>query len=65
MSKAKLEERREFLKTKVNPILEVMVADIMKASPENVVDYMEQWLKSKGRKVQAEAQKRQGNKLDG
>jgi cAMP-dependent protein kinase regulator len=26
---------------------------------------MEQWLKSKGRKVQAEAQKRQGNKLDG
>jgi hypothetical protein len=39
MSKAKLEERREFLKTKVNPILEVMVADIMKASPENVVNY--------------------------
>ena len=37
MSKARLEERRQFLKTRVNPILEVMVADIMKASPDNVV----------------------------
>ena len=37
MSKASLQERREYLKTRVNPILEVMVADLMKERPDNVV----------------------------
>ena len=37
MSKTTITERREFLKTKVNPILEVMVSDLMKERPDQVV----------------------------
>ena len=35
--KTTIEERKEFLRTRVNPILEVMVADIMKERPDDVV----------------------------
>ena len=37
MSKASLQERREYLKSNVNPILEILVADLMKERPEKVV----------------------------
>ena len=35
--KATIEERKKFLQTKVNPLLEVMVSDIMKDRPDDVV----------------------------
>ena len=37
MSKASVQERRDYIKNKVNPILEVLVADLMKERPNNVV----------------------------
>ena len=48
MSKNTSEERRQYLKSKVNPILELMVADLMKERPEKVVDFMAKWIKEKG-----------------
>ena len=52
MSKKPSEERREYLKSKVNPILEVMVADLMKERPEKVVDFMAKWIADKGKLVE-------------
>ena len=49
---ATAEERRVYLKSKVNPILEVMVADLMKERPEKVVDYMAKWIADKGKMVE-------------
>merc|ERR1712226_151729 len=55
-SKASLQERREFLKNKVNPILEVMIADLMKERPEKVVEFMATWINSKGKSVETKLQ---------
>ena len=48
MSKASIQERKEFLQTRVNPILEVLVADLMRDRPQLVVRYMIDWLNDKG-----------------
>ena len=56
MSKASIQERKEFLKTRVNPILEVLVADLMKDRPSQVVRYMIDWLNDKGEAQEEESQ---------
>ena len=65
MSKQSLIERKEYLKNKVNPILEVMVADLMKERPKSVIGYMTQWIQKKGFKVQSEVLKKNSKKLEG
>ena len=42
-----VKERKEYLKNRVNPILEVMVADLMKERPKSVITYMTQWIQKK------------------
>ena len=37
MSKASIQERKNYLKKKVNPIVESMMADLMMEMPEDVV----------------------------
>lgn len=37
MSKASIQERKEYLKKKVNPIIETMMADLMLNMPEDIV----------------------------
>ena len=61
MSKATIQERRDYLKEKVNPILEVMVSDLMKERPANVIEYIGQWVQAKGSKVQSELERRNQN----
>lgn len=41
-------ENREFIKNKINPILERMMVDILVSKPSNVVSFMKEWLNSKG-----------------
>lgn len=65
MSKQSLVERKEYLKNRVNPILEVMVADLMKERPESVLTYMGHWISKKGEKVQAEVNKKNTQNLEG
>merc|ERR1712150_124388 len=55
MSKAGIAERKEFLRKKVNPILEVLVADLMKDRPTSCVKYMINWLNTTGTKIEAES----------
>lgn len=55
MSKASIQERKEFLKRKVNPILEVLVADLMKDRPTAVVKYMVDWLNERGTNLEEES----------
>ena len=65
MSKQGLIERKEYLKNRVNPILEVMVADLMKERPGSVISYMTQWIQKKGYKVQSEVLKKANKKPEG
>lgn len=46
---------KEFLKNRVNPILELMVLDLMKEKPEEVTEFMINWLKNKGRNIEIES----------
>lgn len=39
---------RKYLENKVNPILELMIASLMKHRPENALEFMENWLEKKG-----------------
>ena len=55
MSKASIQERKEFLKNRVNPILEVLVADLMKDRPQLVVRYIIDWLNDKGEAQEEES----------
>ena len=56
MSKASIKERKEFLQNKINPIQEVLVADLMKERPNEVVDFMINWLQINGREIEKEGQ---------
>ena len=40
MSKASIQERKEYLKKKVNPIIETMMADLMLNMPEDIVSLL-------------------------
>jgi hypothetical protein len=46
MEKHKI-EIEEFLRSKVNPLLEPMTVDIIKARPENIPDFCVKWLEDR------------------
>ena len=45
-------ENKKYLNQKVNPILEMMIASLMKHKPKNPLNFMESWLEKKGPEIE-------------
>lgn len=55
MSSSKVvKESKEYLKSKVNPIIELMVVDLLKDRPHDLPQFMANWLKNKGVQIESE-----------
>jgi cAMP-dependent protein kinase regulator len=48
------EIQREYLRTKVNPLIERMVTDLLVKMPDNVIGFMKTWLESREEKEHAQ-----------
>lgn len=44
---------KEYIQTKINPILEKLVVDALLQKPANVIDFMIKWLQDNGHKYQS------------
>jgi len=65
MSKAGIAERKEYLRKKVNPILENLVADLMKDRPAGIVKYMVNWLETTGTRIEEQQAGDKNKRPDG
>ena len=45
-------QNKRYLNQKVNPILELMIASLMKHRPEDPIAFMQTWLKKKGSQME-------------
>lgn len=59
---ASIAANKRYLRQNVNPILELLVAELMKNQPENPVQYMRQWLQSNGRSLEQKIHQRLVNR---
>ena len=62
---ASITANKRYLRQNVNPILELLVAELMKNQPENPVQYMRQWLQTNGRSLEEKIQQRLVNRPEG
>lgn len=60
-----LAENKRYLRQHVNPILELLVAELMKAQPENPVKFMKQWLQANGTQLEHKIQERLAHRPEG
>lgn len=60
-----LSENKKFLRQKVNPILEPMVAELMKKQPDDPIDFMRKWIKSNGKKIEDKIEERLNTRPEG
>ncbi len=51
-------ENKKYLAQKVNPILELLIASLMKRRPERPLDYIKSWLSTKGMEMEEKIRKR-------
>lgn len=45
------DQSRLYLDQKVNNLIKPMLVDILKKKPENMIDFMVNWLETKGREI--------------
>lgn len=45
-------ENKKYLNQKVNPILELLIASLMKHRPKNTIEFSEKWLEKKGMELE-------------
>ena len=64
MDSFKIENKR-FLRQKVNPILELLLTELMKEQPEDPVTFMKDWLNSTGREIETRNTTRLQNRPEG
>ena len=64
MDSFKIENKR-FLRQKVNPILELMLTELMKEQPEDPVTFMKDWLNNTGREIEQRNATRLENRPEG
>jgi cAMP-dependent protein kinase regulator len=62
---ASIAANKRYLRQNVNPILELLVAELMKNQPENPVQYMRNWLQNNGRVLEDKIQQRLVNRPEG
>ena len=58
-------ENKRFLRQKVNPILELLLTELMKEQPEDPVAFMNKWLNSTGREIEQRNESRLENRPEG
>lgn len=56
---------KKYLTQKVNPILELMIASLMKHRPEDPIDFMQQWLGQKGLEMEKKVKSRLSTRPEG
>ena len=58
-------ENKKYLSRKVNPILELLIAELLKKQPDDPIDFMKNWLRTEGVDVQAKINLRAVNRPEG
>lgn len=58
-------ENKKYLSRRVNPILELMIAELMKKQPDDPIEFMKMWLKSDGQEIQAKINNRLRSRPEG
>lgn len=53
-----LSENKKFLRQKVNPLLEPMVAELMKKQPDDPISFMKNWIKANGTNLESKIAER-------
>lgn len=60
-----LTENKKYLRQKVNPILEPMVAELMKKQPDDPIAFMKNWIKSNGLDLESKVAERLKGRPEG
>lgn len=60
-----LSENKRFLRQKVNPILEPMVAELMKKQPDDPITFMKNWIKNNGHVLESKIDERLQSRPEG
>lgn len=58
-------ENKKYLSRKVNPILELLIAELLKKQPDEPIGFMKQWLRTEGVEVQNKINIRSVNRPEG
>ena len=58
-------ENKKYLRQKVNPILELLLTELMKEQPENPVEFMKDWLNKTGREIEERNESRIQSRPEG
>lgn len=58
-------ENKKYLSRKVNPILELLIAELLKKQPDDPIEFMKNWLKTEGVDVQNKMNIRNVNRPEG
>ena len=58
-------ENKKYLSRKVNPILELMIAELLKKQPDKPIEFMKDWLRVEGAEIQNKMNVRTLNRPDG
>jgi len=58
-------ENKKYLSRKVNPILELLIAELLKKQPDDPIEFMKNWLRSEGSEVQNKMNLRTVNRPEG
>ena len=58
-------ENKKFLRQKVNPILEPLIAELMKRQPDELVTFMKNFLKANGHKIEGKINERAQSRHEG
>lgn len=62
---SEVSSNKKYLNQKVNPILELMIASLMKHRPENPIDFMQTWLNQKGVEMEKKINSRLSTRPEG
>ena len=58
-------ENKKYLSRRVNPILELLIAELMKKQPDAPLEFMKSWLQSEGVEIQKKIETRQRSRPEG
>merc|ERR1712170_124872 len=58
-------QNKKYLNQKVNPILELLIASLMKRRPEDPIKYMKNWLDTKGKEMEDKIKRREEMRPEG
>lgn len=60
-----MQENKRYLRTQVNPILELLIAELMKEKPDKPISFMRDWLRKEGPNIQQKIEVRLRTRPEG